>query len=271
MRTIWIIWLSILCSTYSFAQCATENLAMKAGESLTYDLHFNWKFVWVKAGTAHMKTTSTTYNSKPALRTFLQTKGSKRADFFFTMRDTLVAIMSEDLVPYYFRKGAEEGKRYTLDEIKFSYSDGASHIKQSRYRRGKEPVFSEHTDSRCIYDMLSLLARARSFDVSHLEVGQKLIFPMATGTEVENQTLIYRGKENFKADNGTVYRCLVFSLVEYKGDKKKEKEVITFYVTDDANHLPVRLDMYLNFGSAKAFLTHVSDNRHPLTSIVKKK
>ena len=271
MRTIWIIWLSILCSTYSFAQCATENLAMKAGESLTYDLHFNWKFVWVKAGTAHMKTTSTTYNSKPALRTFLQTKGSKRADFFFTMRDTLGAIMSEDLVPYYFRKGAEEGKRYTLDEIKFSYSDGASHIKQSRYRRGKEPVFSEHTDSRCIYDMLSLLARARSFDVSHLEVGQKLIFPMATGTEVENQTLIYRGKENFKADNGTVYRCLVFSLVEYKGDKKKEKEVITFYVTDDANHLPVRLDMYLNFGSAKAFLTHVSGNRHPLTSIVKKK
>ena len=47
------------------------------------------------------------------------------------------------------------------------------------------------------------------------------------------------------------YRCLVFSFVEYK--KGKEKEVITFFVSDDKNHLPIRLDMYLNFGSAKSF------------------
>ena len=58
-----------------------------------------------------------------------------------------------------------------------------------------------------------------------------------------------------------------FSLVEYVDNK--EKEVITFFVTDDLNHLPVRLDMYLNFGSAKAFLTDIKGNRHPLTSIVK--
>jgi hypothetical protein len=64
------------------------------------------------------------------------------------------------------------------------------------------------------------------------------------------------------------YLFLVFSLVEYK--KGKEKEVITFYVTDDDNHLPVRLDMYLNFGSAKAFLKSIKGNRHPLTSIVSK-
>lgn len=63
------------------------------------------------------------------------------------------------------------------------------------------------------------------------------------------------------------YRCLRFSLVEYKDGK--EKEVITFFITDDANHLPVRLDMYLNFGSAKAFLTGVHGNRHPITSRVK--
>ena len=55
------------------------------------------------------------------------------------------------------------------------------------------------------------------------------------------------------------------------GEEKKEKEVITFYITDDRNHLPVRLDMYLNFGSAKAFLTDIKGNRHPLTSIVKER
>jgi hypothetical protein len=60
---------------------------------------------------------------------------------------------------------------------------------------------------------------------------------------------------------------LVFSLVEYDKDGD-EDEVITFYVTDDRNHLPVRLDLYLNFGSAKAFLKTVKGNRYPLESII---
>ena len=82
--------------------------------------------------------------------------------------------------------------------------------------------------------MLSILLQARSFDPTPYKVGDKILFPMATGKKVEEQTLIYRGKETFKAENGVKYRCLVFSLVEYD-KKKKEKEVITFYVTDDKN------------------------------------
>ena len=82
------------------------------------------------------------------------------------------------------------------------------------------------------------------------------------------QTLIYRGKEDIEANNDTIYRCLVFSFVEYK--KGKEKEVITFFFSDDKSHLPIRLDMYVNFGCAKAFLKSVRWNRYPMTSVVTK-
>lgn len=118
-----------------------------------------------------------------------------------------------------------------------------------------------------MFDMLSILLQARSFDPTHYKVGDKILFPMATGRKVEQQTLIYRGKKKFKAEDGVKYRCLVFSLVEYDKDGD-EDEVITFYVTDDRNHLPVRLDLYLNFGSAKAFLKTVKGNRYPLESII---
>lgn len=248
------------------AQCEAVNKAFKSGEHVTYDLYFNWKFVWVKAGTAHMKIKDTTYNNKPAYHTFLQTKGNKRADFFFIMRDTLESVMSTDLIPYYFRKGAEEGKRYTLDEVHFSYKDGVSYIAQSRLRKDRKPKYSSYSEPRCVYDMLSILARARSFDPSDYTVGQKIRFSMATGAAIEEQTLIFRGKEIIEANDKKLYRCLKFSLVEYK--ENKEKEVITFFISDDQNHLPVRLDMYLNFGSAKAFLTSVKGNRHPITSRV---
>lgn len=267
MKRLGLLYVCLLLACIVRAQCETRNLAFKAGEKVTYDLYFNWKFVWVKAGTAQMHISDISYHGKPAYRTFLQTKGNKRADFFFIMRDTLESVMSHDLVPYYFRKGAEEGSRYTVDVVNFSYKDGKSYIKQSRYRNGREPKHSQQVEDYCVYDMLSILARARSFDPSDYKVGQKILFPMATGVDVEQQTLIFRGREVVEANDGRKYRCLKFSLVEYKN--KKEKEVITFFISDDLNHLPIRLDMYLNFGSAKAFLTSIHGNRHPITSLIK--
>ena len=250
------------------AQCEAKNDAFKSGEHVMYELYFNWKFIWKKVGLASLTTNSTTYHSEPAYRVNLLAISSKEADFFFKMRDTLTCITSSRLEPVYFRKGAEEGDRYTVDEVWFSYKNGKCIADQRRMRRERDTVKSKDQSDECIFDMLSILMRARSFDVSDYKVGDKILFDMATGTKVEQQTLIYRGRKNFKAENGVKYRCLVFSLVEYK--KGKEKEVITFYVTDDKNHLPVRLDLYLNFGSAKAFLREIKGNRHPLTSIIEK-
>ena len=73
----------------------------------------------------------------------------------------------------------------------------------------REAQEMEYSDSRCIVDMLSILAQARSYDPKDYKVGQKRLCPMATGRRVEEQTLIYRGKEEVKANNDTVYRCLV--------------------------------------------------------------
>ena len=146
------------------AQCEAKNDAFKSGEHVMYDLYFNWKFVWVKAGLASLTTNATTYHSEPAYRINLLALGSKRADFFFKMRDTLTCVIGEKLEPHYFRKGAEEGKRYTVDEAWFSYKDGLCFANQKRTYRDGSVTESEESDSRCIYDMLSILAQARSYN-----------------------------------------------------------------------------------------------------------
>ncbi len=259
-------WLAIYASVY--AQCAAKNEAIQPGERLTYELKFNWKFIWVNAGEAKMDLLPINYGGKPCYQTTLLAISNKKVDFFFKMRDTLTCITTERLEPVYFRKGAEEGRRYTVDEAWFNFKNGNCYVDQKRTYKDGEIILTKDTLNQCVFDMLSILLQARSFDPTSYKVGDKILFPMATGRRVEEQTLIYRGKEIFKAENEVKYRCLVFSLVEYD-QKRKEKEVITFYVTDDKNHLPVRLDLYLNFGSAKAFLQTIEGNRHPLTSIVK--
>ena len=159
----------------------------------------------------------------------LQSYTNKKIDFFFKMRDTLTCITSRQLEPLYFRKGAEEGKRYTVDEVKFSYKDGNA-LSTSSARCTAIPT-SIMTRYRYVYTICSAsCCRPASYDPTDYRPGTKILFSMATGREIEKQTLIYRGKENFTAENDVTYRCLVFSLVEYVNNK--EKEVITFYVTE---------------------------------------
>ena len=253
------------------AQCTARNTAFLPGEQVSYELMFNWKFIWIKVGTAELTTDTANYEGNPGYCFRLKSLTSKRADFFFKMRDTLTCYVSNRLEPLYFCKAAEEGKRHTKDEAWFSYVDGKSHVKQQRtwYKPARETNRMEYTaEDGCIFDMLSILGQARSWRAEDYKVGDKIHFPMATGRRVEQQTLIYRGIENVEAKDDHTYRCLVFSFVEYD-EKGKENEVITFFISDDDNHLPIRLDMYLSFGSAKAFFSGVKGNRYPLTSLVK--
>ncbi len=263
------IWLCVVPWAVGCAQCPLDNTAFLTGERLEYKLFFNWKFVWLSAGEASMTTESTNHNGAAAYKSCLLTSTSKRIDKYFRMRDTLVSIVSEDLVPLYYRKGADEGKQYRLNEVRYSYPGGKTHTKLLYVNPSGEATEYTKSNTDCVYDMMSMMLRARSMDASAYKVGDKLQFLMADGKDVEMQTLVYRGKKNFKTEDTKItYRCLVFSFVEYKGNK--EKEVVTFYITDDDNHLPVRLDLFLRFGVAKAYLRDCQGIRHPQTSIVQK-
>ena len=55
------MWLGILSAE---AQCAAKNEAIQPGERLTYELKFNWKFIWINAGEAKMDLTPVTYEGK---------------------------------------------------------------------------------------------------------------------------------------------------------------------------------------------------------------
>lgn len=266
-KIIFCLLMTMFTGTVVKAQCGAYNDAIKPGEELTYELKFNWKFIWINAGWAKMTVDTVDYNGRTCFQTDLESYTNKRIDMFFRMRDTLTCITSEDLVPLYFRKGAAEGKRYSVDDVKFSYRNGKCIVDQYRTVNFGNKRKNYQELPVCVYDMLSILLQARSYNADDYNPGDKILFSMATGVAVEKQTLIYRRKDVYEAENGMKFRCLVFSLVEYV--KGEEKEVITFYITDDRNHLPVRLDMYLNFGSAKAFLTNIKGNRHPLDSLVK--
>ena len=89
--------------------------------------------------------------------------------------------------------------------------------------------------------------------------------PITDAKHRSDSWLVYRGKENYKIEGTSEkFRCLVFSFIEREDGK--ETELIKFFITDDDNHMPVRLDMNLSFGSAKVYLRAYQGIRNPLTS-----
>lgn len=247
------------------AQCGIHNTAFKSGEYLFYDLYFNWKFVWVKVGTASMSTVQSTYNGKPAYRASLITGSNGKLDKFFTLRDTLISYTTTNIAPLYFRKGAREGDRYYVDEIWYTYPKGNCHLRQHRIENDGTHKWKESEYKDCIYDMMSIFLRARNFDASKFKKGQNIPLPISDAKHLSNSWIKYQGKEKFKVEGSNEkFRCLVFSFIEREDGKNKE--IIRFYVTDDNNHIPVRLDMFLRFGTAKAFLRGYRGVRSEMTS-----
>ena len=269
----WLIGLSFIICALSFntvpmqAQCGIENKAFQGGEFLAYDLYFNWKFVWLKVGSASMSTVKSVYGGKSAYRTSLITRGNDKLDGVFVMRDTLLCYCDTDLNPLYHRKGSLEGKRYYVDELWYTYPRNNCHIKMHRIDADGEEHMKEKEYKDCVYDMMSIFLRARNFDAANLKEGDVIPMPITDAKNLSNSWLKYRGKETYKID-GTKekFRCLVFSFIEH--DDGKNNELIRFYVTDDDNHIPVRLDLFLSFGSAKVFLKSYKGVRNPITSRV---
>ena len=177
------------------AQCAAKNDAILPGEHLTYELKFNWKFIWVSAGKAQMDLKATTYQGKPCYKTELLSVSNKKVDFFFKMRDTLTTVFTPDMRPIYYHKASFEGKRYYLNQVWYDYSNPDS-IKINQSSRRDQEAVKTRTDYSAtpVYDMMSLLAYARTIDFSSMKEGQRLTFPVATGKRIETQHLIYRGK-----------------------------------------------------------------------------
>lgn len=267
LRTLLISAMMICATSSALAQCSYKNTAFGSGEFLTYNMYYNWKFVWVKAGTASMYTVKSNYHGQPAYRGSLTTRGNNRLDDFFVLRDTLLCYNSLDLEPLYFRKGAREGNRYTVDEVFYSYAGGNTNIRQHRIRHTGEQLWKKRSYSDCVYDMMSIFLRARSFNPKGWAKGYMVKFPIVDGDDRTPAQLRYMGVQKVKADNGHTYRCLKLAYMEQEDGKFKR--IVDFYVTDDNNHIPVRLDMFLKFGSAKAFLVGMKGIRNPITSIIK--
>jgi hypothetical protein len=90
---------------------------------------------------------------------------------------------------------------------------------------------------------------------------------MFLDNEVYQMYLRYLGKETIKTKYGK-FRAIKFKPLLIKGTIFEGGEKMTVWVSDDKNHIPLRIESPISVGSVKIDMISYRNLRYPLTSLI---
>ncbi|HEY4876671.1 MAG TPA: DUF3108 domain-containing protein, partial [Puia sp.] len=119
----------------------------------------------------------------------------------------------------------------------------------------------------CVQDVISSMYYTRNVDFSHLKPGDKIPFSMFLDNQVYNLYIRYLGKETVKTKYGK-FRAIKFKPLLIKGTIFEGGEKMTVWVSDDENHIPIRVESPIAVGSVVVDMINFQNRRHPLSSLI---
>jgi hypothetical protein len=114
-----------------------------------------------------------------------------------------------------------------------------------------------------VQDMVSAFYAARNMDLSRAKTGDVMSMICFMDKELWPMKIKLIGRETIATDIGEI-RCLKFRPIVQRGRVFKQEEDMTVWISDDANHLPVRAQADILVGSIKMDLSAVMNLANPL-------
>jgi hypothetical protein len=222
---------------------SNPNKAFKAGEVLTYRMHYGM----MNAGVAVLEV-------KPDI---IEVSGRKvyhivgsgytigSTDWFFKVRDRYETYLDKDaMLPWLFVRRVDEGG------YKFSQDYAFNHYTK-KVDIGNNEKFDVPVG---VQDMVSAFYAARNLDLSNAKPGDLFSITCFVDKEIWPLKIKFIGKETIDTDLGK-YRCLKFRPIVQKGRVFKKEEDLNVWISDDDNHLPLRVKADVLIGSIKMDIT----------------
>jgi len=158
------------------------------------------------------------------------------------------------LQPLKFIRNVNEGGYKKEENVIFN--------QQNNTATSKEGVFKV---PNCVQDVLSSIYYARNIDFNKYKPEDKIPFTMFLGNEIYNLYIRYLGKETVKTKYGK-FHAIKFKPLLVKGTIFEGGEKMTVWISDDPNHIPLRIESPIVVGSLKVDMMQYRNLRYPLSS-----
>jgi hypothetical protein len=237
--------------------CGIHNTAFQPGETFTYKVFYTLAGIYVAAGEATFNCNIDHFNGKTVYHVSGDGKTYSFYDNFFKVRDRYESyIDTATMQPLKFIRNINEGGYKKYENVTFNKFTSTAVTTAGVY---KVPD--------CIQDVLSSIYYARNIDFNKYKTGDKIPFSMFLDNEVYNLYIRYLGKETVKTKYGK-FRAIKFKPLLIKGTIFEGGEKMNVWVSDDANHIPIRVESPISVGSVKVDMMYYHNLRYPLSSFL---
>ena len=229
------------------------NNAFTVGEKLTFDISFGP----ITAGQAIMSIPDYRYvNGRKTFETRVEAASASGFDWFFKVRDRYETYMDvEGIFPWRFEQHVREGT-YSRDYNAF-FDPETKTAETSDGQKFDTPQY--------VHDIVSAFYYVRTLDMTHSRKGD--VIRMENFFDGKTHPLDVRvlGHQQVETDAGT-FECSVIEPMVVEGGLFKSEGSIKIWLTDDENHLPVKMSSKILIGEIEAKLTKYEGVRGPLTA-----
>jgi hypothetical protein len=213
--------------------------------------------MYIGAGEASFTTSLERFNGKTVYHCVGEGKSYSFFDNFFKVRDRYETyIDTTSMLPVKFIRNVDEGGHKIYNNVTFNHSVGTAVSTNGVFKT-----------SNCIQDVISSIYYARNINFDKYKPGDKIPFDMFLDDEVFHLYIRYIGKENVKTRYGK-FRAIKFKPLLIKGTMFDGGEKMTAWVSDDPNHVILRVESAIAVGSVKVDMYGYKNLRYPLTSLI---
>ena len=236
-----------------------DNTAFKPGEVLKFRLHYG--IISAGEATLRVDTGATIIGTRPCYHVVGTGESVGAFNWFFKVRDRYESIIDKvALVPWMFIRRVDEGCFVINENVSFNHYKNTAASNGTRNKKDISRGIDSLPDG--IQDMLSAFYYARTLDFSNVKEGD--VFPIfgLIDNEVVPLNIKFIGREEIETKKGT-FKCLKFRPMLQEGRVFKDNEDMTVWVSDDKNHLPVRVQTDVLVGSIKMDLVDFEGLANP--------
>lgn len=236
--------------------CGIRNTSFSHGEILSFKVYYTLAGIYMGVGDATFTANLERANNKPVYHITGEGKTNGFYDGFFKVRDRYETFIdTATLQPVHFIRNISEGGYQKFEDVTFNHSARKAVTNDGEYKIPE-----------CIQDVISCIYTARNVDYSRYKPDDKIPFAMFLGNEVYNLFLRYQGKEKIKTKYGR-FNAIKLKPLLVKGDVFKGGEQMTVWISDDPNHIPLRIESAISVGRVKIDMISYKNLRYPLSAI----
>jgi hypothetical protein len=240
--------------------CGIKNTAFKAGEKVSYTVYYAVAGIYVNAGTATFTNTLETMNNKPVYHIVGEGTTNSSYDWIYKVRDRYETyIDTSSLQTLKFIRNVNENGYKIYQNVTFN--------KTANTALTNTGVFNV---PECVQDVVSSVFYSRNIDFSKLRPNDRIAFSMFLDNEVHDMYIRYLGRETVKTKYGK-FNTIKFKPLLLKGTIFEGGEKMTVWVTDDENHIPVRIESPIVVGKVKIDMMSHENLRYPLDALIRRR